>query len=130
MAQSPSLASSRSARAAWLLWLFAHPGCAMARSGTKERPVDVERLLLHLEDHRANGLEALWELEGRMHVQARCLEHVEYIIREHADETKEAISSRVQATIQNARQVLSTVGRDMPRTLGRERGTIIFGSEA
>jgi len=123
-------ASSRSARAAWLLWLFAHPKRAMSKSGDGERPADVERLLFHLEDHRSNGLEALWELEGRLHVQARCLEHVEYIIREHAEESKEAISSRVQATIQNARRILSTVGRDAPCTAGRGRGAITFGSEA
>ena len=93
----------------------------MSRSGDEERSSDVERLLLHLEDHRSNGLETLWEQEGRLHVQSRCLDHVEYIIREHAEETKEATSSHVQATIQNARRVLSTVGRDVPFTTGRER---------
>jgi hypothetical protein len=79
----------------------------MAQGEKNVRPAEVERLLLHLEDHRTNGLEALWELKGRMHVQARCLEHVEYIFREHADEPKEDITARVAAALRDARRILS-----------------------
>ena len=53
-----------------------------------------EKLLMHLQDHRTNGLDTVWDLKARYYILVRAIEHVEYVLQQFAaSENKEALEA-------------------------------------